>query len=103
MENIKRGQKVWVSIPMYGEVKETTIKSVGNKYITLECNLRKKFHRDTLKEVDARGIADFIILDLKKHEEDKRYSSMIRRFKKFDWSILDREDLQKVEDILRDY
>lgn len=103
METIKRGQKVWVSMPMYGEVKETTIKSVGNKYITVECKSGRKFHRDTLKEVDSCGIADFIILDLEKYEEDKRYSSMIRRFKKFDWSILDREDLEKIEDILRDY
>lgn len=101
MDNIKKGQKVWVSI--YGNIQETTIKSVGSKYVTVECNPRRKFHRDTLREVDAHGVADFIILDLDKYEEDKRYSSMIRKFKKFDWSILDREDLEKIEDILRDY
>lgn len=101
MDEIKRNQKVWVSTRR--GIHETIVKSSGSKFITLEYNSRKKFYRDTLKEVNACGVADFIILDLKEYQDDIFYNSLIRKFKSFDWDILDREYLDKIDNILRDY
>ena len=101
MDEIKRNQKVWVSTRR--GIHETVVKSIGSKFITLEYNSRKKFYRNTLKEVNACGVADFIILDLKEYQDDIFYNSLIRKFERFDWDILDREDLDKIENILRDY
>ena len=99
---IKKGQKVWVYNGTFKNIKETTIKSSGYKYVTVEANTRKKFHKDTLEEVDDYGSPSFIILDIKKYQEDIYYENLISKLKRFDWRI-EREDLEKVAKIIADY
>lgn len=98
MSSVKKGQKVWVSLRR--GIKETIVKSVGSKYITLEYDPRIKFDKDTLKEVDSCGLLYFIILDLEKYETDRYYSDLISKLGNFEWNTIKREDLDKVAEII---
>lgn len=101
MNEIKKGQTVWITTRR--GIKETTVKSVGSKYITVEHNKRIKFHKNTLKEVDACGVADTIILDLDEHNKAAYYNALINKLEKFNWNTVSRDDLEKIENIIKNY
>ncbi len=96
---LKRGQKVWVWHKK-GEPKETTIKSVGPKYIRAECDDRVKYDRETLREINGCGYARYIILDLEEHKKDVYYREIKAKLRRFDWSKLDRNKIDKIVEIL---
>ncbi|MDF2880052.1 MAG: hypothetical protein K0R54_609 [Clostridiaceae bacterium] len=99
MNDINRGQKVYVSLK--NEIKETTVKSVGSKYVTLECDSSILFDRRTLRKAGSGHSKYFIITDIKKYEE--YYKELIDRIKDFKWDKVNKEDLEKVADILKKY
>lgn len=101
MKDIKRGQKVWLLLR--NEIKETTVKSVGPKYITIEYDSRVLFDRKTLKRAGSRSLSCFIITDIEEYKKDQYYKGLIDEIKNFKWELLDREDLEKFVNILRDY
>lgn len=103
MNDIKRGQKVWASLR--NGIKETTVKSVGYKYITLEYDSRILFDRKTLRKAGCGGSRYFIIIDIEKYvkDQDQYYKELIDKIKRFQWESVDREDLDKVADVLKEY
>lgn len=101
MSNIKKGQKVWVSVR--NRIEETIVKSAGSKYITLEYDSRIKFDRDTLIEVNGFGSPSIIILDIEKHEKDNYYRKLVYKMESVKWENVTREDLDKIADILKEY
>lgn len=102
MNNIKKGQKVWVSLR--GEITETTVKSAGYKYITLE-DTDILFDSKTLRKVCRKNSPYFIIVDLEKYlkEQDQYYKAIIDKIKKFEWESADRAVLDKIADVLKEY
>ena len=102
---LKKGQKVWVWDNLFKDIKETTIKSIGRKYITVEgrCS-RIKFDVNTLSEVNPFGIASFIIPDLEAYNREKYYNELKRKLKYFDWSQnIEEEDLDAIYKIVKEY
>jgi len=101
---IVKGQRVWVFLNIgKSRIIETTIKSIGPKYITLYADGRLKFYRSTLREVNGVGVSSYIILDLDEYNKNQYYSNLITKLKNTDWKHIDREDLEKVADIIADY
>ena len=97
---IKKGQKVWICIyKRKTEISETTIKSVGRKYITTDHDDRIKFNRETLIEVDGRGYSSYLILDIEEYNTNNYYANIIFKLKKMDWGI-DRVKLDEIAKIL---
>ncbi|MBD5640771.1 hypothetical protein HYI18_19675 [Clostridium botulinum] len=102
---IRKGQKVWVCIYQgrTSKIEETIIEAVGRRYITVEACKKKRFFKNTLKEVNGAGESSFIILDIERYKKDKYYDNLIDKFKKFTWDIIKREDLDKIAEVIRDY
>lgn len=100
MNDIKRGQKVWVLLK--NELKETTVKSVGYKYITVY-GIEILFDRRTLRKAGSHNSSYCIITDIEKYKKDQYDKGLIDKIKSFKWELVDKEDLEKVVDILRDY
>lgn len=99
---VTKGQTVWVSRSGRG-IKETTVNSSGKKYVTLSYDSRIRFDSETLREVDGTGCSSFIITDIEKYNIDQRYSEMRSTLKKFVWGSMEREDIDKVMAIVRNY
>lgn len=102
MNGIKKGQKVWVSLK--NEIKETTVKSAGYKYVTLN-DIEILFDSKTLKKVGNKHSPYFIITDIEKYvkNQDQHYKEIIDKIKSFEWKSAAREDLDKVADVLSKY
>lgn len=98
MNDIKRGQKVWVSLR--NVIIETTVKSVGPKYVTVEYDSSIRFDRKTLRRAGSGGSRYFIITDIEKYEKDQYCKGLIDKIKSFNWESVNKEDLEKVVDIL---
>lgn len=98
--DLKKGQKIWVAIHQRNiEIKETTIKSVGSKYITTNYDARIKFSRDTLREFDSYGYPSYLILDIEEYNTNNYYNDLIFKLKKFDWNI-NRNKIDEIAKIL---
>ncbi|RHW65594.1 hypothetical protein DZC34_08270 [Clostridium botulinum] len=102
---IRKGQKVWVCIYQgrTSKIEETIIEAVGRRYITVEACKKKRFFKNTLREVNGGGESSFIILDIEKYKKDKYYDNLIDKLKKFTWNAIKREDLDKITEIIRNY
>lgn len=102
MNGIKKGQKVWVSLK--GQIKEATVKSAGYKYIILD-DIEILFDSKTLRRVGNRCSPYFIIIDIENYvkDQDQYYKELIDKIKGFKWEDVDKEDLNKVADILKKY
>ena len=101
MDDIKRGQKVWVSLR--SEIKETVVKSVGPKYVTVEADSEIRFDRKTLRKSGSRSSLYFIIVDIEKYEKDRYRKGLIDKIKNFKWEFVVKEDLEKIVNILKEY
>jgi len=101
VDDIKRGQKVWVSFK--NELKETTVKSVGPKYVTVEYNSEVRFDRKTLRRAGSYSSSYFIIVDIEKYEKDRYRKGLIDKIKNFKWEFVVKEDLEKIVNILKEY
>ncbi|KEI94102.1 hypothetical protein N494_18460 (plasmid) [Clostridium botulinum A2B7 92] len=103
--DIRKGQKVWICIYQgrTSKIEETIIEAVGRRYITVEACKKKRFFKNTLKEVNGAGEPSFIILDIEKYKKDKYYDNLIDKLKKFIWNNIKKEDLDKIAEILRNY
>lgn len=96
---IKKGQEIYIWVDRYG-VTKTTVKSVGRKYITVELwNI--KFDKETLKEVDYRGLPSFIIPDLDKYNKDNEIGIIKQKLSRYDWCRLDNDTIEKVYEIMK--
>ncbi|APF25177.1 beta barrel domain-containing protein [Clostridium sporogenes] len=103
--DIRKGQKVWICIYQgrTSKIEETIIEAVGRRYITVEACKKKRFFKNTLKEVNGAGEPSFIILDIEKYKKNKYYDNLIDKLKKFIWNNIKKEDLDKIAEILRNY
>jgi len=103
MENIKKGQKIWIWVDRrFGSrIIETTVKTIGPKYITTSYGI--KYYANTLREVNACGAASYIILDLEEHKKEEEYKRKIKALGKIEWNCIESEDIDKIFNILRDY
>jgi hypothetical protein len=97
-----RGDKIWWVSPRRGvsSIVETTIKSVGTKYITTERDSRVKFDVNTLREIDATGYGSFLVMDIDRYKEKQFYLELRRKLSKFDWGIISNETVMEVSKIL---
>jgi hypothetical protein len=101
VDNIKKGQKVWVSLR--NGIKETIVKSVGPKYVTVEYDSKIRFDRKTLRKAGSYSSSYFIIVDMEKYENDRYIKGLIDKIKNFKWEFVDKDDLEKVINILNKY
>lgn len=101
MNKITKGQEIWFWSQICG-VSKTTVKSVGRKYITIK-TWDLKFDKDTLREVNYRGVASFLILDIDKYRMNQEYKMKINKLKNIKWECVEREDFDKIYNILKDY
>ena len=97
--DIKKNQKVWLKIRS-NEPIETTINSIGRKYITLNHDKRIKFDIDTLSQVGAYGIPQLIILDIDKYNQEVKYSRLVNKIERTDWTHIETEKINKIAKIL---
>ena len=100
---LKKGDTVWLwsHLKRKEEIKETTVKSSGTKYITTEYDDRIKFDACTLREVNGCGHSAFLITDLVKHKIDNHYKDLISALNNFKWAELSRAELDSVSDIIK--
>lgn len=96
--NIAKGNVINIGT-FRGVIKDTVI-SMGGKYITTN---KYKFHRDTLREVDPRGCAAYIIEDIEEYYLDREKSIMLGEIVSFDWKKLNFEDACNIVNILDKY
>jgi hypothetical protein len=99
---IKEGQKVWVWQDRCG-ITETTIKTIGRKYVFLSYPSKVKFNIDDLKEHDYCGSPAFIILDIEEFNQQQRYEKIKVKLYRMNWDKVKEEDLAKIESIMQDY
>lgn len=97
---MEKGQKVWVWRDREG-IQETTIKSIGRKYIRTNLDDRIKFDINTLREINGVGFGSFLILNLKEYQKDAYYAGLRWKIKRFDWDSIDRKSLDKIAEILK--
>jgi hypothetical protein len=102
---IKKGSKIWiVSYSRWKkEIKETTVKSVGKKYIRTELDDRIRFDINTLQEIDGYGYAAYLVTDLEEYQRKIFIQSVIRDCENFNWKTLEEEDLLRIKDIISNY
>ncbi|WP_236896964.1 hypothetical protein [Clostridium beijerinckii] len=98
---IKKGQKVWVWQDRCG-ITETTIKTIGRKYITLEYPYNMKFNIDDLKENNYCGLPAFIILDIEEYKREQHYDSLKIKLRRTNWDKVKQSDLDKIEEIMKE-
>lgn len=101
MNDIKRGQRVWIQLE--NEIKETVVKSAGYKYVTVEYNSDLLFDRRTLRRANSRNSFCCVIVDLEQYKKDQYIKGMIDKIKNFKLELVDKQDLEKIVDILREY
>ena len=100
---MKRGDKVGVCNPSrYSKVNinETTIKSIGKKYITTNYDDRIKFDINTLQEVDGRGYCSYLILDLEEYTLKVHYRELRYKISKFNFNSLSDKEIDEIAKIL---
>lgn len=95
---LKKGDTVWKRTST--GTKKTTIKTIGSKYITLDCDKREKFNRDNLQEVDGCGYADYIVIDVNSYEKRRTYVAMARNLNRFDFNTLNYSQLDEVAAVI---
>jgi len=97
---LKKGQKIWIAITQRKtEITETTIKSIGAKYITTDYDCRIKFNRDTLREVDGTGYSSYLIVNIDEFNINRHYQNIVSKLQRFDWKIT-RDRLDEIAKIL---
>lgn len=96
---MERGQKIWIWRDREGVI-ETTIKSIGRKYIRTEYDDRIKFDVNTFREINGYGYAMYLILDLGEYKKNVYYRQLARKLEKVIWDKVDREKLDKISNIL---
>lgn len=96
--NIAKG--IVVNIGTFRGVIKDTVVSMGGKYITTK---KYKFHRDTLREVDPRGCAAYIIEDMEEYYTERERSIMLGEIYSFDWHRLSFEDACNIVNVLDKY
>lgn len=96
---IKRGQKVWAWICHCGIV-ETTVKSIGRKYIRVHYDERIKYDVNSLREIDGAGYGSYIILDLEKYNRKEHYRTLAKKLRSFNWNELEHDKLDKISEVL---
>lgn len=97
--NIVKGQKIWAWIDRTGII-ETTVKSSGRKYITINDTCNTKFDKETLKEVRDYGIQSFLILDIEKYNQEQYYDKLKSDISKTNWDKVSEDNLDKIKEIL---
>lgn len=99
------GDKIWLHehIGHSSHIIETTIKSIGRKYITVECSPKKKFYIKNLQQKDDCGISDFLIKDIKQYVEREKRRKKVNKLLRFNWKRLNADDLEQVLNILSNY
>lgn len=97
--DIKNGQKVWLKIKSKEPI-ETTVNSVGRKYITLNYDKRIKFDIDTLRQVGGYGAPHFIILDIDKYNQEVKHSILVNKIERTDWAHIEAEKINEIAKIL---
>lgn len=95
--DIKKGDKI--HIWTWRGILEEEVLSAGRKYITTNYG---RFYRDSLREVDSRGYAAYIIEDLDKYNQDKHKREIINKLHTTDWLSLSYEDILRVYDIVKE-
>ena len=96
---MERGQKIWIWKDRVGVI-ETTIKAIGQKYITTEYDDRIKFDVNTFREVNGYGCAMYLILDLEEYKKNVYYGQLAWKLEKVAWDEVDREKLDQISKIL---
>ena len=103
-QSLKKDDKIWIAITRRDTcVIETTIKSIGKKYIKVNYDERIRFDVNTLQEIDGYGFASFLIIDLEKYNRDRYIKSIVRKCETFKWNTLEEEDLISIKHILSRY
>lgn len=97
---IVKGQKIWVWRDRTG-IEETTVKSVGRKYITINDTWCTKFHRDTLKQVNGCGLSDFLITDIEEYNRQQFYRNSRSKLSRINWDKVSCENIDKILEILK--
>ena len=97
---IVKGQKIWVWRYRTG-VEETTVKSVGRKYITINDSRGTKFYRDTLKQVNGCGSPDFLITDIEEYNRQQFYRNSRSKLSRTNWDKVSCENIDKILEILK--
>ena len=97
---IVKGQKIWVWRDRIG-IEETTVKSVGRKYITINDPWGTKFYRDTLKQVDEYGLEGFLITDIEEYNREQFYRNSRSKLSRINWNKVSCENIDKILEILK--
>jgi len=96
---MERGQKIWIWKDRVGVI-ETTIKSIGRKYITTEYNIGIKFDVNTFQEINGVGNISYLILNLEEYKKNVYYGQLAWKLGKVAWDEVDREKLDQISRIL---
>ena len=97
---IVKGQKIWVWRNGTG-IEETTVKSVGRKYITINDSRGTKFYIDTLKQVNGYGLEDFLITDIEEYNREQFYRNSRSKLSRTNWNKVSCENIDKILEILK--
>ncbi len=96
---VKKGQKIWVWRDRCG-VTETTVKTVGTKYITIDDARNTKFKVSDLRQHNGCGNVSFLIIDIDEYNRDCHYGKLRTKLRRFDWDGISSEKLDEIEKIL---
>lgn len=108
------GEPCYVVEKKYGrvknlEIKETVVKKVGRKYVTVSCPWEQKyenFNADYLMEATSYGSSSYLFPSKKAVEEYVEKEELIRLLNRLDSYHYERcslEDLKKITEILKKY
>ena len=97
---IVKGQKIWVWRNRIG-IEETTVKSVGRKYITINDSRGTKFYKDTLKQANGYGLGDFLITNIEEYNREQFYRNSRSKLSRINWNKVSCENIDKILEILK--
>lgn len=96
---MKKGQIVYKN---NGTPKE--IEKVGNKYIYLKSDNRRRYFKDTLLEDTTIGAPDSIYLSKEEYDNKVEHSKLCRFIRRNDnWGRLELDQLRKIVDIIKEW
>jgi hypothetical protein len=100
---MKKGDKIWWIAPRRANdsIIETTIKSIGAKYITTEKDSRVRFNVSDLREIDATGYGSFLVTDIDAYKEKQFYYGLRSKLSRFDWELISNKDVMEISIIAR--
>lgn len=96
---MEKGQKVWIWSQYYG-IQETTIKSIGRKYIRVELDERIKYDINTSHQINSTGYGSYIIFNLEEYKKNVHYQKLRHKLRNYNWEKVDTNSLDKIKAIL---